>query len=476
MATDDIEFQFLSGLYGVELSVLVTVGSYLKVDCTGKTKRQLLKEIRSHLEAEITEDTATSVYRDLLAIVQQRKGLPPLEGEDVEAASSHLSTPADQALSPLSKPAENVSDFTRISSEKEELEKRLRELNMTLSLSQSAPPSNSPSRGEERISYDNFARFDAQNTLLRREFKISGTIGNAGETNKLSFISLAHQIEAALAKGYTEGEVRDAVIKSISPGMSLRNFLECTPDISLSKLRKILRSHYQEKSSTELHKALSTITQHQSEGPQSFLLRALELRQRVIFTSKEADSHIKYNEDIIQSLFLHAVETGLRNETVRAKLRPFLLSKDVADEDLMCQINIICSQEHERELKLGRKHVHAVSTGTVPPKTGTEIEAKSFSRNENTEEFYKATLNAVQNSLKELKTSFEEFKEQSVQAPKKKFPQTQSIRKACPSCVEQGSMQKCQHCFICGDASHIARGCAKRRNPKNGNKLQWNRD
>ena len=214
MATDDIEFQFFSGLYGVELYVLVTVGSYLKVDCTWKTKRQLLKEIRTHLEEEITEDTAPSVYKELLAIVQERKALLALERQDEEAAD----------FSHSSKPAETVSDFTRIASEKEELEKRLGELNKTLSRSQSPPPSHPPYRGAKRISHDNLARFDVQNTLLRREFKISGTIGNAGETNKLSFISLAHQIEAALAKGYTEGEVRDAVIKSISPGMSLRIF------------------------------------------------------------------------------------------------------------------------------------------------------------------------------------------------------------------------------------------------------------
>ena len=37
-----------------------------------------------------------------------------------------------------------------------------------------------------------------------REFKISGTIDNAGETNKLRFTSLAHHIEAALAKRCTE--------------------------------------------------------------------------------------------------------------------------------------------------------------------------------------------------------------------------------------------------------------------------------
>lgn len=115
--------------------------------------------------------------------------------------------------------------------------------------------------------------------MIRREFKISGTIGQPGETNKLNFISLIHQIKGALAKGYSEVEVGEAIIRSISAGLPLRNFLECTQDLPLSNLRKILRSHYREKSSTELYKALSTLTQAPNEDAQAFRFRALELRQ-----------------------------------------------------------------------------------------------------------------------------------------------------------------------------------------------------
>ena len=43
--------------------------------------------------------------------------------------------------------------------------------------------------------------------VLRRELKIKGQIGPQGDDNKLSFISLIRQIEAALGKGYPEGEV-----------------------------------------------------------------------------------------------------------------------------------------------------------------------------------------------------------------------------------------------------------------------------
>lgn len=47
---------------------------------------------------------------------------------------------------------------------------------------------------------------------LKREFKISGTISVPGETNKLNFISLVHQIEVALAKGHSEIKVNEAII------------------------------------------------------------------------------------------------------------------------------------------------------------------------------------------------------------------------------------------------------------------------
>ncbi len=79
-----------------------------------------------------------------------------------------------------------------------------------------------------------------------------------------------HQIEGALAKGYNEVEVSEGIIKSISPGLPL--------DLPLSKLRKKLRSHYKEKTKTELYKALSTLSQTPSADTQAFLFRALGLR------------------------------------------------------------------------------------------------------------------------------------------------------------------------------------------------------
>ena len=42
-----------------------------------------------------------------------------------------------------------------------------------------------------------------------------------GQNEKLSYISLIHQIEAGLAKEYSENEVVHAVTNAISPGLSI---------------------------------------------------------------------------------------------------------------------------------------------------------------------------------------------------------------------------------------------------------------
>ncbi len=115
--------------------------------------------------------------------------------------------------------------------------------------------------------------------LIRREFKISGQIGEPGQTDKLTFVSLTHlKIDSGLKRSYKESEIVDAVIRAIYLHSSLRSYVETLNDLSLPKLRKILRVHYREKSASELYQHLATIFQQPKETAQQFLLRALDLR------------------------------------------------------------------------------------------------------------------------------------------------------------------------------------------------------
>lgn len=86
--------------------------------------------------------------------------------------------------------------------------------------------------------------FDCQ--CSRAGFKISGQIG-LGQKDKLTFLSLSHQIEQSINNGFPEMEIVDVVIMAIEPGFQLRKYLA-------GKTNLILRSHYQEKGATELYK------------------------------------------------------------------------------------------------------------------------------------------------------------------------------------------------------------------------------
>ena len=143
-------------------------------------------------------------------------------------------------------------------------------------------------------------------TALRRDFKIMGVIGGEEQKDRLSFVSLIRQIDAGREKGYKEREIIDVVIRAISPSLKLRSYLETMKVLTLAKLRQMLRTHYKQKSGTELYQELTTMCQSPKETPQDFLIRALELRQ-ILFASQAEGGTIKYESSLVHPLFLHAV-------------------------------------------------------------------------------------------------------------------------------------------------------------------------
>ena len=104
-----------------------------------------------------------------------------------------------------------------------------------------------------------------QNSLLRHDFKIIGQVGEVGQMEKLSYISMIRQIEAGLAKGYSENEVVHAVTNAISPGLSIQSYLEGSGQLPLSHLHKIIHSHHKDGSATEIYQQLLVMTQDPKE-------------------------------------------------------------------------------------------------------------------------------------------------------------------------------------------------------------------
>ena len=137
--------------------------------------------------------------------------------------------------------------------------------------------------------------------VLKHNFKIHGIVEGDNFKDGLSFVSLSRQIGAGLKAGYKVNEIIDAVIRAVSPSLQLRSYLEMTQDLTLTRLRLIMKAHFKQKSGTELYQELSNLRQETSETPKDFVVRAMSLRQQTIFVSSESDSPIKYEPSLVQS-------------------------------------------------------------------------------------------------------------------------------------------------------------------------------
>ena len=288
------------------------------------------------------------------------------------------------------------------------------------------------------------------NVSLRREFRIMGQIGEPQQKDRLSFSSLIRQIDSGLRKGFSEEEVTEQVIRSISPGLRLRSYLEGRAALDLPTLRKILRSHYREKDATALFQELSTAAQEKKEAEHDFVLRAMDLRQKILFACKEAGSGVTYGEEQVQQMFLHTISTGLQNDVVRQELKPFLVG-DSSDEALLETLTVAVGNEAERRQKLSRKLSQNSSVNEVSAHPEQAAKPREQKPTKDDWEQMKAAIRSIVQT---------EMKSHTPPQP----PSYQRRRRGCPSCQEAGQGDSCSHCFRCGSSEHYARGCRKQGN------------
>ena len=372
---EELQLQLESKVCGLGVDALadLELAEHLQVETKDLGRLALSKRIREKVEQDLSEaDDKKTLLVGLIAFVNGKP--PPLEGVTTE------DKPAKVKVEPVN------------STEKATQEAQGAETKVNVDVSK----------------------------VLRREFKIHGVVAGDNFKDGLSFVSLARQIESGIKAGYKETEIVEAVIRAVSPSLKLRSYLEMIQDLSLSRLRQLMKAHFKQKSATELYQELSVLHQEASESPQDFLVRALNLKQQIIFVSNATDGSIKYEPSLVQALFVHVLETGLQDEAVRAKLRPLLEVASVTDEQLMEKVNRIMSAEVEHQNKMGvagRKGVKVNQVETASPLSSqlSQPSSSQAPQNESNKSQKKepkpntlvAALEAVHSNLASLKEAFD---------------------------------------------------------------------
>lgn len=98
-------------------------------------------------------------------------------------------------------------------------------------------------------------------TLIpRREYKIHGGQISDFDSDS-SYNSLCKQIDEGINEGFTEAEIIRTVLKIIKPG-TFKDMIVTKDSLTVAELKRFLRAHLREKSSTELFQELSNAKQH----------------------------------------------------------------------------------------------------------------------------------------------------------------------------------------------------------------------
>lgn len=431
-----------------------------------RQSKDRLIEICYLLKCNADEDTEESLKkanrRELMKVIEHK--LDEVEAsyepnEAVQYVSDLLSAMGLTETGPEGDASE-WRELSRPPDKYEELQGEIRALEEKLKMADAAPvPTQSTHQGR------------VPEVTIRREFRISGQIGEGGQRDKLSYTNLLHQMESGLRKGHSESEVIEAVIRAISPGLKLRDMLELKTDLTLPQLKTILKGHYREDDTSDLYQKLINISQDQKESPQDFLFRAIELKDRLLYASKGKEAE-HYGADLVKRKFLRSVGTGLLNDNIKFQLKPLLDNPDVTDEALIERLNDAANLETERLNKFKRNNnkVPKINELLTPDEPRSSQQTTSAPVKENTK-----TARAppeVHALVAELKAEVAEVKEMvlaslnaSKSQPPKKLPDNARAqrRRGCRTCQSNGEGDSCAHCFKCGQSGHISRGCRAAR-------------
>ena len=465
---EELQLQVESKLLDMSLDDLKGVAVKLKIEGSqeGVSKMAVIRTIRTTVERNLGQDEEANVEYLEALITMLVGNPPPLEESNSEGDSEEDANTMKEELEKQKALVQHVKEeyeaMAKLLKEKEALFKEAQDSLQKMSIGIPQITSQVSSNSDEGKPPVNQSIQTLGNILRIKDFKISGSISN--DKGHISLGNLNKQIESGLAKGYSERDIIDGVIQAISPALHLKSYLESKKHLNLVELRKILQSHYCEKTPTEAYQELSNTVQEKNETALNFLMRCLKLREQVNVASQEQNAAIRFDEIHVKSVFVHSVETGLIDDTIRNRMRPFLQNEKVPDETLIREMSLAMSIENERTNKFTNANkktqkVQSANIISMPVDKPTKAQPKQTKQ-----EQIMAALNELKADVDALKKGAQSTERETPQ------PKTRKPRHKCKSCDENEN-EKCNHCFFCGSADHFSYGYRKKMAQGNRQRL-----
>lgn len=310
----------------------------------GKTRRHYMRIVNEVID-ELVETESEEAVTQFLQATKRFVSELEKKRDNAEAQNTSEKDPQpEQQLTNLKRQYHAMQEKFQETSRM--IEEQIKELNTKSQDSNDSHSKQEPIAVPQRLHHGNLPE-----VTIRKDFRIAGQIGEKEQKDKLSYTNLMYQIDMGLQKGYPESEIVEAVVKAISPGLSLRGMLEMKNGLTLVQLRRILKSHYKEENASELYQQLINISQTSKETPQNFLFRAIELKDHLLFVSQGEGSDEHFSAELIQKKFLRSVGTGLRSDHIKFQLKQYLDDMSIPDEVLIEKTNEATNMEMEREQK-----------------------------------------------------------------------------------------------------------------------------
>ena len=236
---------------------------------------------------------------------------------------------------------------------------------------------------------------------------------------------------------------------------------------------KFLGSVCKEKSSIDLFQQLTNLSQRSNEDPQSFLVRAMEIRQKCLLVSQKP-GEVNYQENIMRTVFLRTVRLGLTNDFIKARLETVIQrNENIDDGTLIQELNKIDAEEMERKSRSRRE---SPRVGEIGITDSTQDHVFSPDKQTDTLQDTVRTLTEQMTVLTQAVTQLQGSRRvpPGNQPPpnrngngngqQQKFqfqqpPNSKRAWRACDKCTKAKSQAACRHCFECCELGHLARDC-----------------